>query len=110
MSKRLGIMGQINICIAADERQEAYGHSNATDDDLARADANFEEAVLNVVRRSSWLAAEKRKWQAEALREASVALRGDESAERGTDKAIYNAIYAGLLLVRADRIEQQEEA
>jgi hypothetical protein len=51
------------------------------------------------------LAAHDREVAAKALRDAASALYADETAERGTTKALNHATYAAWLLERADRIE-----
>ena len=55
------------------------------------------------------IAAEVQAAKAEALREAATSLWADPSAERGTTKAMYNAIYATWLEQRSNDIEQEVE-
>lgn len=55
------------------------------------------------------IAAEVQAAKAEALRDAATSLWADPSAERGTAKAMYNAIYATWLEQRSNDIEQEVE-
>jgi hypothetical protein len=49
-----------------------------------------------------WLATHDREVAAKALRDAAITLYADETAERGTTKALHHAIYAAWLLERAE--------